>query len=440
MAKYTTLEIIKQFLKEHGDRYDYSLVEYVHSQQKVKIICRLHGVFEQLPGAHRRGQGCAHCMYDGKRFLIDDILIKFISIHRDRYEYTLVNYVNIDSKVKIICSTHGIFEQTPWHHIQGDGCPKCAGKGKTQEEIIREFINTHGNRYDYSLTEYKFMMSKVNIICHIHGVFKQTPRKHISGSGCIRCAGTHLLTTEEIVKQFKEIHGDKYDYSLVRYINSSSKIKIICPKHGIFKQTAGSHKVGAGCSICAGNYILDTVQIIKQFQKNHGDRYDYSKVVYSGIFSKVEIICKEHGSFFQSAKLHRDGCGCPKCAITIDHTRASYIKLCEAYAGGKSHLYIIQCSNEDELFYKVGISYRGAILRFNSKGKMPYDFKILCEIKGDVEFVWDLEKKIHKLLRQHRFIPKKSFHGATECFSKISHSVKELIQYIETSKQPILIN
>lgn len=438
MAKYTTLEIINQFIKTHGNRYDYSLVVYLHSQQKVKIICRTHGIFEQLAGAHRRGQGCAQCMYDEKRFTVNQVFKKFKDIHQDRYDYSLVNYVNIDSKIKIICSTHGVFEQTPWNHLQGNGCPKCIGRHKTKEEIIKAFTGVHGYKYDYSLVEYKFMMSKVKIICRVHGVFEQTPQKHIKGNGCARCSGTYLLTTEEIIEQFKNIHGSKYDYSLVDYVNIHSRVKIICPEHGVFRQTAGSHKAGNGCPKCAGNYNLNTIEVVKQFNAIHGERYDYSKVVYKNIFHKVQIICRDHGSFFQSAKSHRDGSGCPKCVITIDYTKDSYINLCKTYASGDSHLYVIQCFDENELFYKVGISYYGANRRFNSKGKMPYNFKILNEIKGNAELVWDLEKKIHKLLKQYRIAPIKAFHGSTECFREIPHKVKELIKNIEASKQLIL--
>jgi len=435
MAKYTTLEIVNQFIKTHGNRYDYSLVVYLHSQQKVKIICRTHGVFEQLAGAHRRGQGCAQCMYDEKRLTVNQIFKKFKDIHRDRYDYSLVNYVNIDSKIKIICSTHGVFEQTPWHHLQGNGCPKCIGRHKTKEEIIKAFTGVHGDKYDYSLVEYKFMMSKVKIICRVHGVFEQTPQKHVKGNGCARCSGTYLLTTEEIIEQFKKIHGGRYDYSLVNYVSSDVKLKIICPEHGVFRQTAGSHKAGNGCPKCAGNCNLNTIEIIKQFKATHGERYDYSKVVYKGIFYKVEIICTEHGSFFQVAKTHRSGSGCPKCAITIDHTKESYINLCRTYANGESYLYVIKCFDENEEFYKIGISYYGAKLRFNSKGKMPYEFEILSEIKSEVGLIWDLEKKIHKILRQFRITPSKSFHGATECFYKISHDVEDLIRSIKASNK-----
>ena len=154
MAKYTTQQLIQQFKKTHGDRYDYSLVEYVRSTEKVTIICRKHGAFEQLPNMHRKGQGCAACMYDGKRSTLSDILIKFKEAHGDRYDYSLVKYKNIDTKVNIICKEHGIFRQSPYHHQRGNGCPKCIGRNKTQEEVIELFREAHGAKYDYSLLLY----------------------------------------------------------------------------------------------------------------------------------------------------------------------------------------------------------------------------------------------------------------------------------------------
>lgn len=425
--KYTTEQIIEQFKKKHGDRFDYSLVDYKKSTEKIKIICKKHGVFEQLPGMHRKGQGCAQCMYDGKRLPYDKVIQEFQNTHGLLYDYALVEYENIDQKVKISCATHGVFEQSPWHHMRGDGCPKCVGKYSTSEEILKSFREVHGDRYDYSQVDFKYKLEKVKIICREHGIFEQKPQKHILGNGCAKCGGTELLSTEEIIDQFKLIHGELYDYSHVEYVNSKTKVKIKCSKHGLFEQTPGSHKAGAGCPICAGNNNLKTFEVIKQFKVIHGDRYDYSRVVYERAFGEVEIICKEHGAFFQIAKTHKKGSGCPQCAITIDHTKQSYINLCKAYANGTSYLYVIQCFDENEIFYKVGISYYGAKLRFNSKGKMPYKFKILKEIKGNVESIWDFEKKLHKLLSQFKFVPNKPFNGASECFSQITPEVERFL-------------
>ncbi|MEN8424044.1 GIY-YIG nuclease family protein [Acinetobacter junii] len=437
--RYTTKQVIEQFKKKHGDKFDYSKVNYTHALNKVKIICQIHGEFEQLVQAHRRGQGCAQCMYDEKRHSSEHIIEKFKEIHKNTYDYSMVIYSNIDTHVEIICEEHGVFNQTPYHHLQGSGCPKCVGKYRTQKELIRQFKEVHKDKYDYSLVRFIYVLEKVEIICKEHGVFKQTPQAHISGKGCIKCAGVERFTTQEVVKQFREVHGEKYNYSQVIYKNGKSKIRIICPVHGVFLQEAFSHKSGSGCPFCAGNYNLETTEVIGQFKKLHGERYNYSKVDYKGAFKEVVIVCKDHGDFKQTPKSHKRGSGCPECAITIDHTKESYVNFCNFYANGLSYLYLIKCINKEESFYKVGISYYGANQRFNSKGKMPYKFEILNEIQGQVEVIWDLEKQIHKLLKKHKHKPQQLFHGSTECFAEVPEKVRNLIKKIEKSDQLMLI-
>ena len=99
------------------------------------------------------------------------------------------------------------------------------------------------------------------------------------------------LTTQDIIKEFKKVHGDKYDYSKVDYINAKTPVIIICSEHGEFQQRSDSHKNGAGCPACSGKKKLTKENIIKQFKEVHGDTYDYSKVDYKNIDSKVSIIC-----------------------------------------------------------------------------------------------------------------------------------------------------
>jgi len=121
-------------------------------------------------------------------------------------------------------------------------------KRLTTEEFIEKSIKVHGDRYDYSLVEYKNAHTKVKIICKEHGVFEQTPNTHLNGSGCLECGGTKQLNTKKFIKKAKEIHGKKYDYSLVNYINAKTKIKIICTNHGEFEQTPNSHLNSCGLS------------------------------------------------------------------------------------------------------------------------------------------------------------------------------------------------
>lgn len=174
-----------------------------------------------------------------------------VKVHGDKYDYSLVNYINNETKIKIICHVHGIFEQEPRKHInRAQKCPKCTGHKTDTESFILKAKQLHGNEYDYSQVSYQSAHEKVKIICPIHGNFKQTPNAHLAGKKCYKCTGTPKKTTEEFVCDAKKKHGNKYDYSLVTYIDNSVKIDIICKRHGLFKQTPAAHLRGSGCPIC----------------------------------------------------------------------------------------------------------------------------------------------------------------------------------------------
>ena len=126
-------------------------------------------------------------------------------------------------------------------------------KKLTTEEFIKRAKEIHGDKYDYSLVDYKNMTTKIKIICPIHGVFEQRPSDHLRGD-CFFCAGKNKLTTEEFIKRAKEIHGDKYDYSLVEYKGIYEKVKIICPIRGLFEQSPSNHlnkTYPQGCPFCS---------------------------------------------------------------------------------------------------------------------------------------------------------------------------------------------
>ena len=316
--KLNTKEFIKRAREVHGDKYDYSKVEYVNNRTKVTIICPEHGEFLQRPSGHLSGKGCKKCSIDSnadssrktKEWFIEEAQ----KVHGDKYDYSKVKYVNNATKVAIICPEHGEFLQRPKLHIKGAGCPWCSGRLRlTTEEFIKRAREVHGDKYDYSKVNYVNNRTEVTIICPEHGEFLQQPTQHLSGQGCPQCGGHAKLTTEEFIKKARQVHGDKYDYSKVEYVNSITKVTIICPEHGEFLQRPSEHLIGKGCSICAGYVKLTTEEFIKRARQVHGDKYDYSKVEYTNMFSKVTIICPEHGTFQQGAKDHLDGAGCPIC-------------------------------------------------------------------------------------------------------------------------------
>ena len=151
------------------------------------------------------------------------------------------------------------------------------------EEFIKKARKVHGdNKYDYSKVNYVHSKIEVEIICPIHGSFKQTPNSHLSGHGCRECkklsiSASRSLTTEKFIKKAKEIHEDKYDYSKVKYVDYDTEVEIICPIHGSFKQTPAHHLSGHGCRECgklssANSNSLTTEEFIKKAKKIHGDK------------------------------------------------------------------------------------------------------------------------------------------------------------------------
>ena len=258
MRNYTTQQFIEKAKKVHGNKYDYSKVEYVKHDQKICIICPEHGEFWQTPASHLNGRGCLMCSKERLRNKFskgkDDFVKEAIAVHGNKYDYSKVEYINNGEKVCIICPTHGEFWQLPTHHIQRKhGCPKCYHKNAnlTKDEFVKEAIAVHGNKYDYSQSYFTKMTTKIKIICPEHGEFWQTPYKHIKEhQGCLKCSKKYSYTTEEWVLLCKKIHNDKYDYSKSAYINYDAKVCIICPEHGEFWQSGGAHLSGAGCPSC----------------------------------------------------------------------------------------------------------------------------------------------------------------------------------------------
>ncbi len=268
--KLTTEEFTSRSTIIHNNKYDYSLVEYVNSYTKVKIVCNEHGVFEQRPNSHLTGKGCLYCSIESGIIKKTSTTYEFINrstiIHNNKYDYSLVEYINSKTKVKIICPEHGAFEQLANSHILGVGCPICTGKLKsTTHGFITRSNIIHNNKYDYSLVEYINSYTKVKIICPEHGIFEQTPNGHLSSKGCYKCGILQYTiasksTNSAFINKANIIHNDKYDYSLVDYFNNKTKVKIICNIHGIFEQKPNNHLYGQGCPMCT---ILSSSQEIE---------------------------------------------------------------------------------------------------------------------------------------------------------------------------------
>jgi hypothetical protein len=240
---------INKFIEKHGDVYDYSLVNYINNIKKVKIICKLHGVFEQTPHHHKRGGGCKRCTMGAPALSNDDFIEKSIEKHGNVYDYSLVNYINNRTKVEIICKKHGIFEQKAETHLNGSGCRKCNIRHINNTELLKRFNEKHNSIYTYDLKKDKYKIHDfIEILCEEHGEFTQRISNHLI-SGCQKCAGV-VYNNDDFREKSIKIHGFKYNYSLVKYINFKTDVDIICKNHGVFKQKPYLHTSGSGCQMC----------------------------------------------------------------------------------------------------------------------------------------------------------------------------------------------
>ena len=253
-------------------------------------------------------------------------------LHGDKYDYSKVVYENNLKEVIIICKDHGEFLQLPKTHKKGNGCIKCGTisrvnkRTKTLDEFILQSFQVHNDKYDYSKVVYSKSSDKITIICKIHGEFLQTPNSHIQGNGCKKCSNEYNSKIQRndiynFIKDAKQLHGDKYDYSKVNYINNKTNVIITCKQHGDFEQIPSNHLNGQGCNNCgriiaSKNRTKSKEDFINKTIEVHSNIFDYSKIKYVNRSTNINIICKLHGEFQQTPHKHlHSKTACPSCVM-----------------------------------------------------------------------------------------------------------------------------
>lgn len=317
----STEEFIAKAREVHGDKYSYEKAVYSGCTQLIIVTCPIHGDFKITPHKHvSSGHGCPECgklSRAAKRNKGSEFIKRAKEIHGDKYDYSLVDYKTCKDRVEIICNTCGNhFTQTPDNHINlKRGCPTCgaekskkaanARKGErregwthphknkklgancalrcTTEEWIKKVLERHpdnAEKYDYSHVVYKTSEDKVKILCKTCGrVMYQKPQKHLQGQGCKTCAARAVSANkvpsfQEIVKRCLEAHGDHYEYFEDSYVNSTTPMKILHKKCGsIFMQRPEFHYgKGQGCPRCCHNQSTGEKDVLS-----------FIKGVYSGV-------------------------------------------------------------------------------------------------------------------------------------------------------------
>jgi len=343
----------------HDRVYTYHNSIYVNTHTKLLVTCNEHGDFLVTPNNHiSKLSGCKQCSISRratKRSLTTAQWVERANtVHAGFYDYGLVDYVNIHSKVTIVCPDHGIFTQQPINHTkQQQGCPTC-----------------------YRETPKNMFESKANMV-----------------------------------------HKNKYCYSLSNYIHSNTPITIICNKHGQFSQTPNNHLLGHGCSKCSNTYTPPVGVFFDICNQVHQHGFDYDESSYINLKSKLRITCSDHGEFIQSASTHMHGGICPKCMYKMNLGYSNIFFAKYPYKKVQPCIvYLVRLTSGHEEFYKIGITVRDVVRRFRVQNK--YTVEQLCTIPTTLYWAVVLEQDLLDLVMidSQKYIPRQQLSGKHECF------------------------
>ena len=338
-----------------------------------------------------------------RKLTTEEFIERARKVHGDRYDYSQSVYVNSEMKVKIICATHGIFEQLPASHFKGFNCRLCGNieRSKTLTRTLAEFLRKakeqHRDRYDYSGVKYSNGNEPVEIICEKHGPFKQRPNLHVKGYGCQKCGNeittSHTRTSREgFIERAKAIHDDKFDYTLVDYKNKDTPVTIICPDHGEFSMRPSEHLVGQyGCRKCGGTAPLTTEEFVSKSREIHGDRYDYQDSVYRTTHENVTIICPDHGPYTQLPSNHLSGKGCASCApFGFDPEKPGI-------------LYYLRIETRNQTLYKIGVTNNSVEKRFAGSDLKKITILQITKFDDGID-AWNAEREILRQFATDRYL------------------------------------
>ena len=436
------------------------------STAKIEVTCNTCGTssLHTVANIIHNSDGCMNCHLNGKVTDIDSFLVKARRKFGSKYDYSLVRYGNSRTKVDIICPDHGVISQTTREHLASKtGCPECGknlaakklneNNSFTPERFKEESIKRYGEVLEYDLSSFTTTRGDVRLKCKAHGWFVVNAHAHLYGRNkrkqkkdnkptqpCSQCRqdennkqkaaraeAKHVQNKKRLEKRLEKRREEQRLREFLRVLSVETEEEKAAR---LAKSRERRRKRGEK------NFITRAVKI-------HKDEYIYDLEVldFKTADGYVNVICKTHGVFRQKIKSHIERQrGCPDCGKLKGSgwSRSSYIDFCNDSSDGKSNLYVIKCQKGDEEFLKVGITAYSVERRF--KTDMPYDYTVLYEINADAGYVYDLEKRLHRILRkkEKRYTPKAPFGGHTECFSSIK-PIEPLLKELVATEQIQLI-
>nr|DAE41543.1 MAG TPA: restriction enzyme [Caudoviricetes sp.] len=327
---------------------------------------------------------------------------KAMQVWGDKYDFKKTAYLNMRTKVIVTCYLHGDFETRPGNFIYNrTGCPACGGQfGSNKAEFIFKSKQIHGDTYDYSLVEYVSAIKEVKITCKTHGVFLQKPTVHLIGCGCQKCGKVAHMTTESFINRAKSIHGDKYDYDVTEFKNSTEKVKISCPTHGLFEQIPHNHLRGSGCPMCGDVDRKSTKRLSESEAAVRCSEKGITLLKYAGnAMGKSLLKCSSGHVWETSLSKIQQGSSCPVC------TKPGYNPMRRGY------VYVLK--SECGQFMKIGLSNKPLARMKVLLNATPFGFSrlVMKQLPG-----FDAPKeetRLHKIFISANLT---GFDGCTEWF------------------------
>ena len=400
--------------KKYNNKFDYSQFIYCGWNVKGIIVCNDCGTIHwQSPNRHLfTNKICGVCKIKQNT---DKFIIRATELYGDKFGYSNFTYYNNSTKSTFHCNACGNdFDATAANHLKGSGCPYCYGnKKKDTGMFIREAIEIHGTKFDYSKFIYINCNTEGTVVCNTcKQEFLQRAGVHLKCVGCPCCFGLNK-TTEDFILQATNIHEDRYSYAKFIYNGAKTKGIIICNVcKKEFSQTPDDHLHGYGCPKCAGlnktteDFILDAVKI-------HGDKYDYLKFKYKSAIIKGTIICKKcKREFLQNSNSHLSGAGCPYCFKLISKPELEFLKYCNIVDDSKHRQVRIKRFAVDGLLNNVIYEFLGDYYhgnpsnikyhpdKWNEKCSKTFGelykktfnkFKILNSLGYRIKYIWETD-------------------------------------------------
>ena len=460
--RLTTDQWIDEAVRVWGAKYDYSLANFVNTKTKLTVICPSHGPWSISPDNHLRGKrGCPACGRERLKASLTKPFSSFIDevrrVHGNIYNYDESSYAGARQKLRISCTTHGIFLQSPEVHLRGSGCPKCARRDylKTQrlvsvENVIRLLAKLSDGRVSIVGSTFSSINRPASFKCAVHGTYRRLVNTALhSKHPCLKCANESRLSgitdLEAVLVKVHERFGLAYRVEVKPAGQlRSTRIVLTCSEHGPFELRYASLSKSPGCPACARKLSQENrteglrrrnaqtlnARAQKWLERSvlaHEGKYDYAKVVYVDAKTPVLIVCPIHGEFTQVPDTHLTA-GCRDCAddellgrysekFFADHPERKRIN---------ATLYYIRLSFEDEVFFKVGITTTTLTSRFSMTRSAGVELTPLHTVNMTLYDAYQAEQAIQSVHGDDsRYLPRiagknlRSLRiGPSECFSK----------------------